>query len=109
MEDAYICLEALTSNLRARRNLSWRSTCQYRKEDSSVILERGTNHGQSIETLGISLSLKHQPQLVNLGDVLLGQSTRVTGLRVRSLGREVIVVVLGVEIHGGGLEGFEEE
>lgn len=31
------------------------------------------------------------------------------GLWVRSLGREVIVVVFGVEIYGGGLEGFEEE
>jgi hypothetical protein len=71
----------------------------------NVIAVRGANQSQGVETLGVSLSLQHQTELVNLGNVLLGQSTRVTGLRVRSRGREVIVVVLGVEIHGGGLEG----
>ena len=62
-----------------------------------------TYQGQCVEALSVSLRLEHQAELVNLGNVLLGHSARVTGLRVGSLGREVIVVVLWVDIHIGGL------
>lgn len=56
---------------------------------------------QRIQPLSEALRLEQHPQLVERGNLLLGQVARVTILLLCRLGREVIVVVLGVDIHGG--------
>lgn len=62
---------------------------------------RASYQSQSVQSIRVALRLKHHAQLVNHGNLLLGQVSRVAILRLSSVSREVIVIVLGVDIHGG--------
>ena len=55
---------------------------------------------QGIQPLGIALRFQHQSQLVYLGLLLGCQMPRVAGQINGRDGWEVIVVILGVELHG---------
>jgi hypothetical protein len=60
-----------------------------------------THKSQSIETFSIAICFQLHPQLVDLGILLGGCVSRVTALLVWG-GRWVIVmVVLGIKLHGG--------
>ena len=60
---------------------------------------------QGVETGSEALGLEEHAQLVDLGNLLLGQVASEARGGVDGLEREVIVVALGVEIHGGGVGG----
>jgi hypothetical protein len=55
---------------------------------------------QCVQSLGATLGLEHHAELVKLGNLLLCEVTSVAVLLLRALDREIIVVVLGVQIHG---------
>lgn len=98
----HIFFVRLTSNLRARKNRScvpWSVPMPLGSE------KRGAGRGgisyqcQGIQALGITLGFQHQPQLVYLGLVLGSQMAWVTRDCNGGGRREVIVVVLGIELH----------
>ena len=60
-----------------------------------------TDQCQGVETLGIALGLEEHTQLMHLSLLGLGQVAGVAVLLHRRRGREVIVVVLRIELHGG--------
>ena len=65
----------------------------------------GTYHGQRVEAVSITLSLQHHAQLMDLSNLLLSQMAGMAILRLGRLRGEVIVVVLGIHIHGAGFYG----
>jgi hypothetical protein len=60
-----------------------------------------THKSQSIETLGIAICLQLHSQLVDLGILLGGCVPRVTALLVRGSRWVIVMVVLGIKLHGG--------
>jgi hypothetical protein len=67
-----------------------------------VIAGSFSYQSQSVQSISQALSLEEHPKLVHLGDLLLCEVASVAILLLGSLGREVVVVVLGVHIHGDG-------
>ena len=63
-----------------------------------------TYQSQRVETFREALSLEHHAQLVHLSNLGLGKVTGVAILRLLGLVGEVVVVVFGVDIHGGGFD-----
>src|SRR3569833_3987889 len=51
----------------------------------------------------MALSLEHQPQLVDLGLLLVRQVAGVSALRDRSHDGIVVVVIFGVQLHVAGI------
>ena len=58
---------------------------------------------QGVQTLSITGLLELGSQLEDLGILLWGRVARVTALLVWGSGREVVVIVLGIKLHGGVL------
>jgi hypothetical protein len=101
---SYICLESWTSNLRARRNRSC-PACQqpFRPKISCLAAKRSPYQCERVEALGKPLGLEHQPQLVHLGLLQRSQEAGVSVLGDGRRGRELVVIVLGIELQGRGL------
>jgi hypothetical protein len=57
---------------------------------------------QGVQSLGAALGFEHHAELVELGNLILREVTSMAILLLRTLDREIIVVVLGVQIHGDG-------
>jgi hypothetical protein len=55
---------------------------------------------QGVQSVGAALGLEHHAELVQLGDLILCEVAGVAILLLRALDREIIAVVLGVQIHG---------
>lgn len=55
---------------------------------------------QGVQSLSAALGLEHHAKLVKLGNLILREVARMAVLLLRTLDREIIVVVLGVQIHG---------
>lgn len=79
--------------------------CKSRAASGSLALgleRKGFTHeSQGVQTLSISSSLEKHAQLMDLGLLLGLQVARVAGRGNGGDRGEVIVVVLGVELHGG--------
>ena len=54
---------------------------------------------QSVESFLVSRLLEHSSQLMDLGILFFGGMAGVAGLSLGSSGWEVVVIVLGVEVH----------
>ena len=69
--------------------------------ERSVNLALGSRTHQSngIQPLSVSLGLEHQPQLVYLGLLRRRQVSRKPGLDLSRGGREVVVIVFGIQLH----------
>lgn len=61
-----------------------------------------THQSQRVETFRKALGLEHHAQLVDLSNLGLVEMAGVAILGLLGLVGEVIVVVLGIDIHGGG-------
>jgi hypothetical protein len=61
-----------------------------------------SKQSQCVQSLGAALGFEHHAELVKLGNLVLCEVTRMAILLLRTLDREIIVVVLGVQIHGDG-------
>lgn len=62
---------------------------------------------KGVQPLSVAVCLESSAQLLNGSIVLLGGVARVARLRIRSGGREIVLVVLGVELHCGIRHGWE--
>lgn len=55
---------------------------------------------QGVQSLSAALGLEHHAKLVELGNLVLREVASMAVLLLRTLDREIIVVVLGAQIHG---------
>jgi hypothetical protein len=72
----------------------------FRGLDIELARSEESKQSQCVQSLGATLGLEHHAELVKLGNLLLCEVTSVAVLLLRALDREIIVVVLGVQIHG---------
>lgn len=69
---------------------------------SQYVINMYTHQSQRVETLCETLGLEHHAQLVHLSNLARVQVAGVPILGLLGLVGEVVVVVFGVDIHGGG-------
>lgn len=91
----YISFASGTLNFRALKNRSYCASACCRPSVTRVT----THHRKRVKSVSVTLLLKLHAQHVNLRILLFRGMAWVSALRGRRGGREVIVVVLRVELH----------
>lgn len=70
------------------------------KQASLARLRYISYQSQGVQSISATFGLEHHAELVKLGDLVLCEVAGVAILLLRALDGEIIVVVLGVQIHG---------